>query len=85
MWGIRRAGGSQQACRRSMEKGQPQGLKPASLLRLEGTAEAVPFPKPIHKAVPRPIHAESAFLRLPLARRAYQIYTYSRSALRMAL
>jgi hypothetical protein len=25
---------------------EPQGLKPVSLLRLSGTAEAVPFPKP---------------------------------------
>ena len=65
-------------------KGPTSGAEAASLLRLEGT-EAVPFPKPIQEAVPRPIHAESAFFRLPLARRAYQIYTYSRSALRMAL
>jgi len=30
-----------------VKKGDPQGLKPAFLVTLGGTAEAVPFPKPI--------------------------------------
>jgi hypothetical protein len=29
--------------------GRPQGLKPSSFVALGGTAEAVPFPKPIHE------------------------------------
>jgi hypothetical protein len=40
---------------------RPQGLKPASFVVLSGTAEAVPFPKPIHEnglawvSFPKPI------------------------------
>jgi len=32
---------------RRLEAGVPQGLKPAPFFALGGTAEAVPFPKPI--------------------------------------
>jgi hypothetical protein len=41
---------------------RPQALKPASFLALSGTAEAVPFPTPIHKngstwvSFPKPIY-----------------------------
>jgi hypothetical protein len=34
-----------------VKKGDPQGLKPAFLVVLGGTAEAVPFPKPFLKPV----------------------------------
>jgi hypothetical protein len=34
-----------------VKKGDPQGLKPASLLAVGGTAEAVPFPKSIYETV----------------------------------
>jgi hypothetical protein len=32
-----------------MNRRIPQGLKPASLLALGGTAEAVPFPNPVYE------------------------------------